>query len=286
MPPLTRELKLALIVGFSLVLVVTVLISDHLSKARTASLALEPVQEPAIPQIPFRELAPSKPEVEVKTVSNVAAGNAGTIKSPPPVEFVQRTGSTMPPVSPPAGRGDAATGADKQLAGADASAPERTHVVASGDTWYKIAKTYYNDSMAWKKLMAYNGMKADTPLKLDTKLKIPPAEVLLGKPSPVKLAGGTGPFEGVALNDAPPQIKLDAAQSKSEGKPDAKAARNGKAKGTTYTVKQGDSLASISRRLLGSPARVSDILAANPDLGDDETSLQIGTVLKIPASNN
>ena len=31
---MTRELKLALIVGFSLVLVVTVLISDHLSQAR------------------------------------------------------------------------------------------------------------------------------------------------------------------------------------------------------------------------------------------------------------
>ncbi len=36
---MTRELKLALIVGFALVLLVTVLISDHLSKARKAQLA-------------------------------------------------------------------------------------------------------------------------------------------------------------------------------------------------------------------------------------------------------
>ena len=36
---MTRELKLALIVGFALVLVVTVLISDHLSHARQTELA-------------------------------------------------------------------------------------------------------------------------------------------------------------------------------------------------------------------------------------------------------
>ena len=35
----TRELKLALIVGFSLVLVVTILVSDYFSKARRVSLA-------------------------------------------------------------------------------------------------------------------------------------------------------------------------------------------------------------------------------------------------------
>ncbi len=37
--PVNRELKLALIVGFSLVLVVAVLISDHLSSARKAAMA-------------------------------------------------------------------------------------------------------------------------------------------------------------------------------------------------------------------------------------------------------
>ena len=38
---LTREHKLALIIGFSLVLVVGVLISDHFSKARTQQVASE-----------------------------------------------------------------------------------------------------------------------------------------------------------------------------------------------------------------------------------------------------
>ena len=40
-PSVTREHKLALIIGFSLVLVVGVLISDHFSKARSAQVATE-----------------------------------------------------------------------------------------------------------------------------------------------------------------------------------------------------------------------------------------------------
>lgn len=45
---MTRELKLALIVGFSLVLAVTVLISDHLSKARQVKLAQVSDAQPAM----------------------------------------------------------------------------------------------------------------------------------------------------------------------------------------------------------------------------------------------
>lgn len=45
---MTRELKLALIVGFSLVLLVTVLISDHLSSARKAQLEAGVPDQPAV----------------------------------------------------------------------------------------------------------------------------------------------------------------------------------------------------------------------------------------------
>lgn len=46
----TRELKLALIVGFVVVILVTVLISDHLSQANTTKLAATDVQAPALIQ--------------------------------------------------------------------------------------------------------------------------------------------------------------------------------------------------------------------------------------------
>lgn len=70
----TRELKLALIVGFSLVLVVTVLISDHLSRARTNPL------EPALSQTP-----PLTPRVEPETVTQPRDG-AGMLAREAPTE--------------------------------------------------------------------------------------------------------------------------------------------------------------------------------------------------------
>ncbi|MFN7020841.1 MAG: hypothetical protein ACK4WH_05885, partial [Phycisphaerales bacterium] len=48
---MTREHKLALIIGFTLVLVVGVLISDHFSKAHEARLRTE------MPETPARNLA-------------------------------------------------------------------------------------------------------------------------------------------------------------------------------------------------------------------------------------
>jgi nucleoid-associated protein YgaU len=89
----TRELKLALIVGFLLVLVVTILISDHLSKARTSKLAsdLDPrssLVDASVPITPA-ELAGGRPSVPAPTGpigdGRVAMGGqppAGPIASP------------------------------------------------------------------------------------------------------------------------------------------------------------------------------------------------------------
>lgn len=69
---MNRELKLALIIGFSLVLLVTVLISDHLSAARQATLAgVEPTKPLAAVDptsqafLSFPETAPGAAEPEV-----------------------------------------------------------------------------------------------------------------------------------------------------------------------------------------------------------------------------
>lgn len=58
---MTRELKLALIVGFSLVLVVTVLISDHLSRARTSTLDDTVSERPALTPPAPTEVADAGP---------------------------------------------------------------------------------------------------------------------------------------------------------------------------------------------------------------------------------
>ena len=68
----TRELKLALIVGFLLVLLVSVLIADHLSGARKAELSTNITPNPAI--APIIAPAPQEPLVTIEQ------GKGGAIK--------------------------------------------------------------------------------------------------------------------------------------------------------------------------------------------------------------
>ena len=68
----TRELKLALIVGFLLVLLVSVLIADHLSGARKAELSTNITPNPAI--APIIAPAPQEPLVTIEQ------GKGGVIK--------------------------------------------------------------------------------------------------------------------------------------------------------------------------------------------------------------
>jgi len=115
----TRELKLALIVGFTLVLVVTVLISDHLSKARqtkldtgNAQLTIAPAQWPrevggAAPSAsgvmnpvpgPLAQIPESKP-VEPATSDRRVAD--ATPREPSPEPLVARTPDETKPSPEP-----------------------------------------------------------------------------------------------------------------------------------------------------------------------------------------
>ena len=82
---MTRELKLALIVGFALVLVVTVLISDHLSHARQAELAgnipPEPVKAAEPPAIAMGN--DSAPAYETPSPTHVVAANTPVLPVEP-----------------------------------------------------------------------------------------------------------------------------------------------------------------------------------------------------------
>jgi nucleoid-associated protein YgaU len=97
----TRELKLALIFGFSLLLVVTVLISDHLSKARDAKLAADLPEAPALVPAGPREVLvaagpvrqPTKPLVTGDPASESVDSNPATqvadSQDTPPAELRQ-----------------------------------------------------------------------------------------------------------------------------------------------------------------------------------------------------
>ena len=101
---MTREHKLALIVGFSLVLVVGVLISDHFSKARTARVDSRPAAaSPQLAPTPTvglqTQMPPARPETPHQDAfTPVLAGRSSAAEqasAPMPVEIAMGERPTL-----------------------------------------------------------------------------------------------------------------------------------------------------------------------------------------------
>lgn len=336
---MTREHKLALIVSFTLVLVVGVLISDHFSKARTARVAaaetdnaaqrfggtegLKPVgllqtgytplmQSGSGTQTPDSPLPPVNDPIAVQVVTDEppsivmgvpqspqnrmdqiarefepAAGSPGRTPqplSPDVIPVAPRGGASpetipglppstiIPPITPPRPEPVRIEPPREEL---HMGVPVRMftrHDVREGESVYRIAKDRYGDGSLWTKLRDFNkGKISDSgSVREGVTLLLPPKEALLGKPLPV-----TPEAQAPAKQDPKPLAK--------PAKPDAKPAETAIAKTRTYTVQRGDVLSDVARKLLGTSKRWMEIHDLNKDILDDENSLQVGMVLKIPA---
>ncbi len=334
---MTRELKLALIVGFTLVLVVTVLISDHLSKARqtkldtgNAQLTVAPAQwprevggaapsgsgvmnpvpgplaqipesKPAEPAPADRRVAdatprepnpepllppsPNEPKPSPESVPELRLGRSndplideikargGTVDESgafklPVTARVDRTptGNTPPPqdkLSPP-------TPAPKTT---PALTPgEQSYTIAPGDSVTKIAAKFYGDGKHWRKLAEFNPGRigANGEVRAGQAIRVPTAEVLLGKPAPTP------------AKPADPKLAKNDPKKPADKKSTDKKLPDPPKPPKTYVVQKGDSLGSIAQKTLGSSKKLGELLAANSDVIDDEDNVPAGTVLKIP----
>lgn len=312
---MTRELKLSLILGFSLVLVVTVLIGDHLSKARTSSLdASSPVVPVAILPPASEDLLPRTPPTD-RTVASSGLSGPESRSSPsggPPSGMVQPARFEAPAgeshvvtiieqggLSSASGAGPRARTADNQTDGQASSTPsaDRTHTVVTGDTLFGISRRYYRDGKYHRQLAMYNNFKPDASLRVGAVIRVPEIDVLTGRsarPSaaprqPLYAGGGSGSGleagdgsdsrlasnAGVRRGGLEPLINLPG--NKSGGGAEAKAV------GASYTVKKGDTLGHIAARELGSARRASEILALNSGVVPDEFGLKVGMVIKLPS---
>ena len=243
---MTRENKLALVIGFGLMLFVGILVSDHFAAQRydPASVAQadpvapeESVQLEAVGLEQLADAAPAAPAVPV----DLAAG--GTSAHPDAVASADA--ATVP--------GTEALAMPVEVAVGDGT-PVRFHKVQSGDSYWKIAKAEYGDGSLAQKLQDYN--KAVAPdaakLALGSELRIPPIEVL--KP------GAVAPTAGTLVAVA---------------KPEAKAAARVAA---TYKIQKGDTPYAIAKR---NGVKVADLLRHNGI--KDPAALKPGQTLKIPA---
>ena len=188
---MTRENKLAMVVGFGLLLFVGILVSDHFSTAQrqeTANLASKdrarehgsrPISITAVPiagvtAVQPAEVMPTNVPGDLRTVSN------------------KNTSETVPPTANPnvrpipnvpyvdQGIAPATVEIAKTVKVQEGEPGVRLHPIAVGETLYSICAAAYGDSSLWKALAEYNKKTLPNPEKLrkGVTLRLPPVEQL------------------------------------------------------------------------------------------------------------
>ncbi len=301
---MTREHKLALIVGFALVLVLGVLISDHFSKARQVEMAgVTDIRQPTAKEMGASTNG-ARPISDGMAGSQIANGNPGTRRP----DLVALPGVVQPlPQDLPSGKqlamgdsGHAPLFVTREVApypdqngyhndplGSAQPTPAAPQVpltrydVKDGDTLYGIAAKVYGQSGLWEKIRDYNKDKLGSGgiIHKGVTLMLPPKDVLLGKPY-VPVAQ-TLPLPSSSIQTGqltnPNTLRSDQSAQQTPAPPVAKPTDF-----KEYVVKDGDTLTSIARKLLNSGKRVNDIIEANKGTLADPESLSVGMKLRIP----
>jgi nucleoid-associated protein YgaU len=269
---MTRENKLALVVGFGLLLFVGILVSDHLSAAQRREgngLGLAQRGE----ERPMRAVS-----IAPLPVANAVVTTADGASLPqPPAE-----GAEVRPVSsrptqeivmgePARDQVAVATSQRKQ----ESEPGVRLHPVAKGETIASICRAEYGDATLADALLRYNAKSIPDPrrIRAGTTIRIPGKDTLRG--------GG----RAVA---ASPEVAIEAGDATLAREPATRSTtievtEGGSGAQTAYTVREGDTLSSIAGKLLGSRARWQEIAAANRATLPDPAELRPGMVLKVPA---
>lgn len=208
---MTRENKLALVIGFGLILFVGILVSDHFSAQRfdpvdvTKTASAEGADHVVIEPV-LDEQAIAKSTLELGNGQSALPG----AEVPADQVAVAPQGLKVETVADPAAEGT----------------PVRFHKVAKGDTYWSIAAKEYGDGSLATKLSDYNKSVAPDAarLTLGADLRIPPIEVL--RPGAVAKAG----------TPAAPTASTDAS------KPAVAVAS------ASYTIQKGDTPYAIAKK--------------------------------------
>lgn len=310
----TRELKLALIVGFALVLTVAILVSDHLSKARTANLATVAGTQKVVARVPdspirsLEELLPAQLPAAVEVSAPVAAASETPVHEAEPTP--QSTGQFAGPVV--IGQQQVPTSREMKIASGpqdstgSLSASIREH--AQAPTTTLGTSTFVPPSATPQDIVAKEVKKAETkpaPLAGEKSYKIAEGDTLYAicrkqygdahlykkLASANKLSESSGLKVGTTIilpskesltgkaDSAKPESKV--AVKSPPNKPETRAAKVEESKNKSYQVRPGDTLSNIARKELGSASRSSEIASLNRMDPDDD--LLAGAILKMPS---
>ena len=267
---MTRESKLALIIGFVLVLVVGVLVSDHFSQANSMELdtqeASGQIANGPITELGIREQRGLNRAIESASPKRqIASSQSG---QDAPVEIFNGRRATSSSQSRDQGSildrafnhvqetefPKAAQVTPKQTSSFARSLPEVSYPkyrVVEGDSLIKIARRLLGDGDRWTEIHQLNAavLGPDAILKIGVYLKLP------------------SDAKGDAKNDAKKTTTRRASSTASSVK--------------SYTVISGDTLGQISMKLLGTSRRADEIAELNGL--ESANDIRIGMKLKIPS---
>ena len=244
---MTRENKLALVVGFGLILFVGILITDHLAADTRGHETLPTARIPDAGPITLAGRGTTILESEAEPARVVEV----PIREP---EIVLELSSGDRPLARqmrPIGADDARTVTDGALAGRGMATPpppsDRIHVVQKNETLSSIAKSVYGDAGLWKRIQNANPKVDARRLRPGTRLMIPSSDQT--------------------------STRRAASREVPEQRPQPASTR-------PYSIRSGDSLAKIASRELGSEGRLREIKDLN---GMTNDLIVPGQTINLPA---
>jgi nucleoid-associated protein YgaU len=292
-----RENKLALIIGFTLILVVGVLVSDHLSRANSAALGADEdvakvhqpisggtIRDTIAANIAPRTARPSTPSPQALPAENIGGSLAltdpnpvvidqGQIASNPSADALGRladsAGSTINKILDIYSGSAVPAAVELDRAGPRAMITEPTSTIPTsisyevkpGDNIYRIAARYLGNGERWREIRDRNPgtVGRDGELAVGAKLRIRVLEPV-GGATPISL-----PRARLPISDTPRPIDI------------------GDGAFRTYEVQPGDILGKIAQKQLGTVKRMDEILRLNADQLDDADSIRVGMKIRLPA---
>lgn len=275
----TREVKLALIVAFALVLLVAVVIGDHFSKASRSRLAMDTgtVARDVVEVTPEPTVAPAPPAVSPTSTmvppGQEVVGQPAQAGGAP--AFVQVDGI--------AGSGQAAPGAGRTIAVGPDGVPVSEHAVdlsMGGQSGSSNANGTSTTGSGLSRILDQDLSRVPPSTTIDTR------DVNGGVPADPNANGGSATGGGVVVIGPRDQVRESGRDATS--RPQTPAPEADKALPLTsgrllaHPVKAGDTLIAIARRYYGDESVVERLAAYNKNRVGPRNSLRVGVTLRIP----
>lgn len=275
---MTRELKLALIVGFSVMLLVTVLISDHLSRGRKAQ------SQAKLPEQPSVVLAPEAPR-QAEPLVSITQGTLGGVR--------EDTNSLLGSSVSPSITSELARRTGEVING-DSAMPAQLETTPLPLGMNPVPTLPQGELALPRPSMLAQGEATPSSNQFETQPSVPAyAREPLISPEPVReskpmteqspsgaslTGGGSG---GVVVRDA--ELRLPQAVPGMKVEPIKTAEKSAdKTEDRWHTIAKGDSAFSIAKKYYGNGEYWKSLAKYNKDRIGANGAVRVGVRVRIP----